>query len=246
MSDDTATQHLGDSDGPDRDEAQDAGGQVTTRNLRVVEALLFASDEPLSEADLRRHLGEEPDIPALIEALTAKYATAGVNLVTRDGKWAFRTAADLSYLLRRDEVEERPLSRAALETLSIIAYHQPVTRAEIEEVRGVATSKGVLDVLMEANWVRMRGRRRTPGRPVTYGTTEEFLDHFGLENINDLPGLAELKGAGLLSSTLPPDFSVPVPDTGPREDEDPLDPDDEGDPDLLGDAGFSDGSGEES
>ncbi len=147
----------------------------------------------------------------------------------RGSKWAFRTAEDLNFLLRREETDTRPLSRAALETLSIIAYHQPVTRAEIEEVRGVSISKGTLDVLMEAGWVRMRGRRRTPGRPVTYGTTEAFLDHFGLESLGDLPGLEELKGAGLLSSRVPASFQVPMPFDGSlREDEDPLDPDDLG------------------
>ena len=136
----------------------------------------------------------------------------------------------MGFLLRREEHETRPLSRAALETLSIIAYHQPATRAEIEEVRGVATGKGTLDLLMEAGWVRMRGRRRTPGRPVTYGTTEAFLDHFGLENLSDLPGLDELKGSGLLSGRLPPDMQIPLPFDGTlRDDEDPLDPSDPGD-----------------
>ena len=127
------------------------------------------------------------------------------------GKWAFRTAEDLSYLLERHAVEERRLSKAALETLAIIAYHQPVTRAEIEEIRGVETSKGTLDILLETGWIRPRGRRRAPGKPLTYGTTEAFLDHFALDAIKDLPGLAELKGAGLLDANLPPDFAVPVP-----------------------------------
>jgi segregation and condensation protein B len=147
--------------------------------------------------------------------------------VRRGDKWAFRTAEDLGYLLRREQTDNKPLSRAALETLAIIAYHQPATRAEVEEVRGVATGKGTLDLLMEAGWIRMRGRRRTPGRPVTYGTTEAFLDHFGLESLADLPGLEELKGAGLLSNRLPPNMQIPLPFDGPlREDEDPLDPDD--------------------
>ncbi len=137
-----------------------------------------------------------------------------MNLVKRGEAYAFRTAQDLAFLLRREETERKPLSRAALEIMAIIAYHQPVTRSEIEEVRGVATSKGTLDVLMEAGWVRMRGRRRTPGRPVTYGTTPDFLDHFGLEAITDLPGLNELKGTGLLSANLPPDFAVPAPNDG--------------------------------
>ena len=150
-----------------------------------------------------------------------------MNLVKRGEKWAFRTAEDLQFLLRREESETRPLSRAALETLSIIAYHQPATRAEIEEVRGVATGKGTLDLLMEAGWVRMRGRRRTPGRPVTYSTTDAFLDHFALESLADLPGMDELKGSGLLSGRLPANMQIPLPFDGAlRDDEDPLDPDD--------------------
>jgi segregation and condensation protein B len=197
------------------------------RNLRILEALLFASAEPLSAGELAPHLGEGVDVEALLVLLAERYAGRGVTLVRRADKWAFRTAEDLSFLLRRETTDNKPLSRAALETLSIIAYHQPATRSEVEEVRGVATGKGTLDLLMEAGWVRMRGRRRTPGRPVTYGTTEAFLDHFGLESLADLPGLEELKGAGLLSGRLPPNMQIPLPFDGPlREDEDPLDPDD--------------------
>lgn len=206
--------------------------EVRERNLRILEALLFASAEPVDLNEVRPFLSDAADVDALIDELQARYAGRGVNLVQRGSKWAFRTAEDLNFLLRREETDTRPLSRAALETLAIIAYHQPVTRAEIEEVRGVSISKGTLDVLMEAGWVRMRGRRRTPGRPVTYGTTEGFLDHFGLENLGDLPGLEELKGSGLLSSRVPPSFQVPMPYEGPlREDEDPLDPDDAGEAD---------------
>lgn len=201
--------------------------EVRERNLRILEALLFASAEPLAPRDIAPYLGEGADAEALLAELAGRYADHGVNLVRRGEKWAFRTAEDLGFLLRREEQENKPLSRAALETLSIIAYHQPATRAEIEEVRGVATGKGTLDLLMEAGWVRMRGRRRTPGRPVTYGTTDAFLDHFGLESLADLPGLDELKGAGLLSSRLPPSMQIPLPFDGAlREDEDPLDPDD--------------------
>jgi segregation and condensation protein B len=200
---------------------------LADRYLRIIEALLFASVEPLGAADLAPHLGEGADIEALLAALAEQYRPRGVNLVKRADKWAFRTAEDLNFLLRREQTDNRPLSRAALETLAIIAYHQPATRAEVEEVRGVATGKGTLDLLMEAGWIRMRGRRRTPGRPVTYGTTEAFLDHFGLESLADLPGLEELKGAGLLSGRLPPNLQIPLPFDGPlREDEDPLDPDD--------------------
>jgi segregation and condensation protein B len=200
---------------------------VAERNLRIVEALLFGSSEPLAPAAIAVYLDEGADAEKLLATLQERYAGRGVNLVRRGSKWAFRTAEDLGFLLRREETENRALSRAALETLAIIAYHQPATRAEIEEVRGVATGKGTLDLLMEAGWVRMRGRRRTPGRPVTYGTTEAFLDHFGLESLGDLPGLDELKGAGLLSSRLPPSMQIPLPFDGPlREDEDPLDPGD--------------------
>ena len=201
--------------------------ELAETSLRILEALLFASAEPLAASELTPHLGEGVDAEPLLVALQAQYAPRGVNLVRRGDKWAFRTAADLSFLLLRETTDNKPLSRAALETLSIIAYHQPATRAEVEEVRGVATGKGTLDLLMEAGWIRMRGRRRTPGRPVTYGTTEAFLDHFGLESLADLPGLEELKGAGLLSNRLPPNMQIPLPFDGPlRDDEDPLDPDD--------------------
>jgi segregation and condensation protein B len=205
-------------------------GEVRQRQLRILEALLFASAEPLSLAEMSPYVGEGANLPALIEELRALYSNRGVNLVRRGERWAFRTAEDLGFLLRREDDETRPLSRAALETLAIIAYHQPATRAEIEEVRGVAVGKGTMDILMEAGWVRMRGRRRTPGRPVTYGTTDAFLDHFGLESLSDLPGLDELKGAGLLSSRLPPSLQIPLPFDGEiRDDEDPLEPDDLGD-----------------
>ncbi len=179
--------------------------------LRILEALLFAAAEPLDEAKLKSHLADEEDIAGLLEELRAFYAGRGVNLVRVAGKWAFRTAEDLAYLLERFAVQERRLSKAALETLAIIAYHQPVTRAEIEEIRGVTTSVGTLDILLETGWVRLRGRRRAPGRPVTYGTTDAFLSHFGLESIKDLPGLSELRASGLLDGNLPPDFSVPEP-----------------------------------
>ncbi|ODA68750.1 hypothetical protein A7A08_00582 [Methyloligella halotolerans] len=192
--------------------------------LRIVEALLFAASEPLDEKTLGRHFAADEDVSALIEELQGLYAGRGVNLVRVAGKWAFRTAEDLGFLLEREAVEQRRLSRAALETLAIIAYHQPVTRAEIEEIRGVSISKGTLDVLLETGWVKLRGRRRAPGRPVTYGTTPYFLEHFGFDCIDDLPGLAELKGAGLLDSSLPPGFAMPSPNDSAelRDDEDPL------------------------
>jgi segregation and condensation protein B len=210
--------------------SEDDHFELEARQLRILEALLFAAAEPLSAADLGSYLGEGADVAGLLEALRLRYADRGVNLVRRGDKWAFRTAEDLAFLLRREETESRALSRAALETLAIIAYHQPATRAEVEEVRGVQSGKGTFDLLMEAGWIRMRGRRRTPGRPVTYGTTEAFLDHFGLESLADLPGLDELKGAGLLSSRLPPNLQIPLPFDGPlRDDEDPLDGDEAAD-----------------
>lgn len=196
--------------------------------MRVAEALLFASATPLSVEDLTGRLPEGVDIEAILADLTELYAGRGVNLVRVSGRWAFRTASDLSFVLARDVVEQRKLSRAAMETLAIVAYHQPVTRAEIEEIRGVATSKGTLDTLLETSWIRLRGRRKAPGRPVTYGTTPQFLEHFGLDAIEDLPGLEELKGAGFMEGRVPSDLSVPVPsdDNTLREDEDPLDQDD--------------------
>jgi segregation and condensation protein B len=193
--------------------------------LRILEALLFAAAEPITADTLARHLDAGEDIGALLAELQGLYAGRGVNLVQVAGKWAFRTAEDLSYLLEKHAVDERRLSKAALETLAIIAYHQPVTRADIEDIRGVVTSKGTLDVLLETGWVRMRGRRRAPGRPITYGTSDAFLSHFGFDSIKDLPGVSELKGAGLLDASLPPDFQVPEPKDGLAlmPDEDPLD-----------------------
>ncbi|MCC7348304.1 MAG: SMC-Scp complex subunit ScpB [Variibacter sp.] len=200
--------------------------------LRLLEALLFAAGEPLDEKTLASRLPAETDVKAALRRLQAEYAPRGVNLVNVAGKWTFRTANDLAWLLAKDAVEPRKLSRAALETLAIIGYHQPVTRAEIEDIRGVSTSKGTLDVLLETGWVRLRGRRKAPGRPVTFGTTEAFLSHFGLETLTDLPGLEELKGSGLLEGGLPPGFSVPTPsdDAALRDDEEPLEP---GDLDLT-------------
>jgi len=179
--------------------------------LRRLEAMLFASSAPLDAKALSRCLEPDDDVNALLAELQDEYKDRGVALVRVAGRWQFRTADDLSYLLERQQKEERKLSKAALETLAIIAYHQPVTRAEIEEIRGVSTSPGTLDVLMETNWIRPRGRRRAPGRPLTYGTTESFLVHFGLDAIKDLPGLADLKAAGLLDANLPPNFTMPAP-----------------------------------
>src|SRR5215831_17611692 len=168
------------------------------QQLRVLEAMIFASAEPVPEAGLAARLPEGTNLPDLLQELTTLYANRGVNLVHLDDKWAFRTAPDLAQRLQIEQKVHRRLARAALETLAVIAYHQPVTRAEIEEVRGVALSKGTLDTLLEIGWVRPKGRRRTPGRPVTWVTTTDFLDHFGLESLEALPGVEELKAAGLL------------------------------------------------
>lgn len=208
---------------PLSDEA-DGAVEAFAQAMRVVEALLFASAQPLPAEELVRSVPAGVAIKEVLAQLTALYAPRGVNLRAVAGGYAFRTAPDLGYLLAAEAEPPRKLSRAALEVLAIIAYHQPVTRAEIEEIRGVATAKGTLDILLEAGWVRLRGRRRSPGRPVTFGTTPGFLDHFGLERIDDLPGLEELKGSGFIEGRLTRDLTVPVPDDDPelRADEDPL------------------------
>ncbi len=207
---------------------RDAVPEIRPEELRLLEALLFASAEPLDEKMLAARMPDGVDVRAALDRLQREYASRGVNLVRIAGKWTFRTAVDLAWLLARDSVEPRKLSRAATETLAIIAYHQPVTRAEIEEIRGVSASRGTLDVLLETGWIRPRGRRKAPGRPITFGTTDAFLSHFGLDSIGDLPGLDELKGTGLLDGQLPAGFAVPVPsdDLNLREDEDPLEPGD--------------------
>ena len=201
-------------------------GDKMLEALRIAEALLFAASEPVEEAVIAAHLPQDLNAEQVLRALQQQFEGHGVVLVRVANKWAFRTAGDLSSLLSRHVEEPRKLSRAALETLAIVAYHQPVTRVEIEEIRGVTISKGTLDVLLETGWIRLRGRRRIPGRPLTYGTTEAFLSHFGLEAIGDLPGLEELKSAGLLDGRLPTGFGVPLPrdDSALSEDEDPLEP----------------------
>ena len=202
--------------------------ETRPEELRLLEALLFAASEPLDEATLARQLPDGVDVKDTLARLKTEYATRGVTLVRIGKKWTFRTADDLSWLLTKQTVETRKLSRAAIETLAIVAYHQPVTRAEIEDIRGVATASGTLDVLLKTGWIRPRGRRKSPGRPITYGTNDAFLSHFGLEGVSDLPGLDELKGAGLLDGAMPAGFSVPMPsdDTTLRDDEDPLEPGD--------------------
>src|SRR5215475_9078127 len=197
------------------DEATPAEPQARPEELRLLEALLFAYAEPIDQATLAKRMPDGVYIKAALAQLQAEYAPRGVNLVRVANKWTFRTAGDLSWLMTRESTETRRL-----------------TRAEIEEIRGVVTSKGTLDVLLETGWIRPRGRRKTPGRPLTFGTTEAFLTQFSLEAVGDLPGLEELKGTGLLDSRLPTGFIVPTPsdDAALREDEDPLEP---GDPDLT-------------
>jgi len=195
--------------------------QANPEHLRMVEALLFAASEPLDQKALSTSLPEGADVPALLAALEAVYQKRGVNLCCVAGKYQFRTASDLAFLLRKEQPEQKRLSKAAIETLAIIAYHQPVTRAEIEDIRGVAISKGTIDILMEIGWVKIRGRKRTPGRPVTYGTTEPFLVQFGLESVAHLPGTDELKAAGFLEAMPPSGFDVPNPSDELSADEDP-------------------------
>ena len=203
---DDAEVALADAEAADDNVMQFPATEDHAAQLRMLEALLFAAAEPLDIDSIASRLPDGADVGALIEDLQKVYEPRGVNLVRLAEKWMFRTAEDLAFLMGREAVQQRKLSRAAMETLAIIGYHQPVTRAEIEQIRGVSVSKGTLDVLMETSWVRLRGRRRTPGRPVTYGTTDEFLVHFGLENIGDLPGQEELKASGLLEANLPVDL----------------------------------------
>jgi segregation and condensation protein B len=217
------------------DESQADEGQGATitvhpmversQHMRIIEAMLFAASEPVSVESFKEFIPADVDVESLLADLKENYANRGVNLIAVAGKWSLRTAPDMGSILRRETIEQKKLSKPGLETLAIIAYHQPVTRAEIEDIRGVAISKGTLDILLDIGWVKMRGRRKTPGRPVTYGTTEAFLSHFGLNELTDLPGLHELKAAGLLDGNLPPGFDIPMPklsdDLTPEEE--PLD-----------------------
>lgn len=218
----------------------------TAEHLRLLEAIVFASAKPVTEAELARFLPEEADVAAAMAELAQHYQGRGVNLVQVSKAWAFRSAPDLAPLMQREQEVHRKLSRAAIETLAIVAYHQPVTRAEIEEIRGVGLSKGTLDVLLEAGWIKPRGRRRTPGRPVTWGTSQAFLDHFGLAKLEDLPGVDELAAAGLLdkrpaltalSSRGALTDLAEAQDTGPLEEGEAEDEDAEDELDLL-EAGF--------
>ena len=213
---------------PSQGEGGNTSPDAMFEAVRIAEALLFASTEPLEEKTLDERMPDGVRALDALEELRRHYSGRGINLVRVARKWTFRTAADLGWLLSKESKEQKKLGRPALETLAIIAYHQPVTRAEIEDIRGVALSRGTLDTLLETGWIRLRGRRKAPGRPVTYGTTDHFLLHFGLESIGDLPGLDELKAAGMFDGRLPPGFGVPAPrdDSGLTEDEEPLGDDD--------------------
>ena len=201
------------SDQPNKPLGEHKMGEVDQANLfeapsipeqqRMVEAILFASSTPVTVAELKNRMPQGSDPTFALDELKVQYSSRGVNLVKVGDGWAMRTSADLSFLMRKETIETRKLSRAAVETLAIIAYHQPVTRLEIEEVRGVGVSKGTVDLLLEMDWIKFGRRKMTPGRPVTFVVTQHFLDHFGLESAKDLPGLKELKSAGLLESTIP-------------------------------------------
>ena len=201
------------SDQPNKSLGERKIGEVDQANLfeapsipeqqRMVEAILFASSTPVTVVELKNRMPQGSDPTFALDELKVQYSSRGVNLVKVGDGWAMRTSADLSFLMRKETVETRKLSRAAVETLAIIAYHQPVTRLEIEEVRGVGVSKGTVDLLLEMDWIKFGRRKMTPGRPVTFVVTQHFLDHFGLESAKDLPGLKELKSAGLLESTIP-------------------------------------------
>ena len=185
--------------------------------VRAVEALLFASSDPLDEKTLCDILPEKADIDEILNKIKELYQGRGVELKKTNNKWMFKTASDLSFIMQKEAKVQKKLSKAALETLAIISYHQPVSRAEIEEIRGVSVSPGTIDLLLEVNWIKIKGRRKAPGNPITYGTTEEFLVHFDLENIRDLPGLDDLKSTGLLDSNLPPDMFPIDDDVDPIE-----------------------------
>jgi len=201
------------TDQSDRSLGEHKIGEVDQANLfeapsipeqqRMVEAILFASSIPVTVAELKNRMPQGSDPASALDELKVQYSSRGVNLVKVGDGWAMRTSADLCFLMRKETIETRKLSRAAVETLAIIAYHQPVTRLEIEEVRGVGVSKGTVDLLLEMDWIKFGRRKMTPGRPVTFVVTQHFLDHFGLESAKDLPGLKELKSAGLLESTIP-------------------------------------------
>lgn len=192
--------------------------------VRAAEALLFAGGQTLTAADLAEKLGPDVDVAAVIARLKKDYAGRGVELKEVAGGWRFQTAQDLAHLFSETREAPRKLPKAAMETLAVIAYHQPVTRAEIEEIRGVSLARGALDLLLEIGWVKPRGRRRSPGRPLTFGTSDAFLEHFGLASLDDLPGKDDLRGLGLLDARAAAEIEVPRPGAEPVGDEEPLSP----------------------
>ena len=204
-----------------------ASRPVDAQAVRIAEAVIFAASEPVRAAELAGRLPASADVAAVLAEIRANYAGRGFNLVQVNGGWTFRTSPDVSFALAPEASPPQKLSRAALEVLAILAYHQPATRAEIEDIRGVSTSRGTLDLLLETGWIRMRGRRKSPGRPVTFGTTSDFLNHFGLDAITDLPGLEELQGLSLFEGRAPADLAVPTPSDDPAltDMEEALDPD---------------------
>lgn len=224
VSDEEHEEEAVEADAAQEEAAPEWSEEDIVAHVRMAEALLFAAAEPLDAKSIADRLPAGADIETITERLSGQYAERGVNLKKIDGTWRFVTAADVAHILDKEKITPRRLSRAALETLAIIAYHQPCTRADIEDVRGVQVAKGSLDQLLEIGWVKLKGKRRdVPGRPTLYGTTDDFLQQFGLESIQDLPGLADLKAAGLLDARLPPGFSVPTPndaDDGDGDDED--------------------------
>ena len=195
-------------------------------SLRILEALLFAANEPLDAESLKARLPKGANLNKLLNLLKAQYENRGVNLIKTGKRWSLKTAQDLAPMMKKEKIVQRKLSKAATETLSIIAYHQPVTRAEVEDIRGVQFSPGTLDILMELNWVRPIGRKKVPGSPIIYGTTDFFLEYFGLEQVSDLPGLEELKSAGLLESRLPSNLDIKIPEEIDETQIDPLAEDD--------------------
>ncbi len=223
QTDDSEAQALQSDDSEAQANGAAQGGELDPQILRLLEAVLFASAEPMDEATIATRLPEGADVPALLAALVESYANRGVNLVQAGGRWLFRSAEDLAPAMRVYANPQRKLSRAAIETLAIVAYHQPVTRAEMEEIRGVGLSKGTIDMLFEQGWITPRGRRQTPGKPVTWGSTDKFLTDFGIESIDSLPGMDELKAAGLLDKRP----AIQITDAAMPVEEEPLSPEEQ-------------------
>ncbi|MFC7290242.1 SMC-Scp complex subunit ScpB [Hirschia litorea] len=210
---------LDEAEAPQEPDSSTTPADTVLEALRRAEAILFATTKPIAASELVEMLPPGADVADILMKLQKTYAGRGIQLMEIAGGWRFQTAPDLAFLFEETREEQKKLSKAAMEMLSIIAYCQPCTRAEIEDVRGVAVSKGTLDVLMEMNWVKLRGRRKTPGRPVVYGTTDAFLEHFGIDSLDSLPGREEMKAAGLLSANIPDDFDMPRPSDSDADDD---------------------------